>query len=315
MKNDEQYQKYRERYLTAHETKLHAPVDISLELSSLCNMSCSYCYHADKKNLPFTQQFLSPKLFKMIVSDAAELGVNSLKFNWRGEPTMSPFFWHMLKHAHGKASGMTFIDRILNSNFKFKNNDDMIFDALMHLTKVKVSYDSFDKGVFEKQRHRGDHDLTTANIDKFYNWPGRDNTLVIQVVRTSLNKDEDFESEMKRWPSAVLSIRDMVEGRVEKDLDDIKHKERDYSERQTCIQAHARLIFDWNGEATMCCPDIQQKLKLGNIRDKKVSELFNSAKAKRTRRQLISLKAFSKYPCKDCSSFETFKSYVPSEDS
>lgn len=274
------------------------------------------CYHADKKNLPFQQRIMAPEIIKKIIREAADLGANSVKFNWRGESTMNPYFFHATQLAKSLANGSTFIDRLTNSNFKFDASRDDIFKGLCHQTKVKVSYDSFIPEVFEKQRYLGDHAVTTANIDRFYNWPGRDTQLVIQAVRTSRNKDEDIEGQAKkRWPSALVSIRDMVEGRVNKDLSEIKHKTRDYSERQTCIQAHARLIFDWSGEAVPCCPDIKQGLKLGSIKDKSMAEIFNGQLALELRRDLLSGKAFEKDPCKNCSSFETYKGFVASFDS
>lgn len=291
-------------------------MDISLELSSLCNMACTYCYHGDKKNLPFKQATMPWETIQKIITQAHELGVNSLKFNWRGESTLNPHFAAATNMAKKLANGSTFIDRLTNSNFKFDSSKSEIFAGLASQTKVKVSYDSFLPYVFESQRYQGDHALTTRNIDKFYNWPGRDNIIVIQAVRTALNKDEDIEGQAKkRWPSALISIRDMVEGRINRDLTNIKHKSRDYSERQSCIQAHARLIFDWDGTAVPCCPDIKQELKLGNIRDKTVSEIFNSQEAFRIRQDLISRKAFENSPCKNCSSFETFSGYKPSFDS
>lgn len=314
--SEEAYRAYRERYLSAPRLSLKAPVDVSLELSSFCNMACSYCYHADKKALPFKQQFMLPETVKSILRQAADAGVNSVKFNWRGESTMNPFFAAATATARGLASGSTFIDRLTNSNFKFDTARDDIFEGLCNQTKVKVSYDSFRPEVFERQRRLGDHALTMANIDRFYNWPGRKTVLVIQAVRTALNADEDIEGEVRRrWPDALVSIRDMVEGRVDRDLTGIRHKARDYSERQSCIQAHARLIFDWDGAAVPCCPDIKQELRLGNIREKTLIEIWESREATRLRADLLSGKAFENSPCKNCSSFETFKGYQASFDS
>jgi radical SAM protein with 4Fe4S-binding SPASM domain len=311
-----EYAAYRERYLNAPKLGLTIPVDISLELSSLCNMACNYCYHADKKNLPFKQRVMPKETAFKIIRQAADLGVNSIKLNWRGEATMNPHFYAITDYARTLANGSTFIDRLTNSNFKFQTDRDDIFKGLCNQTKVKVSYDSFRADVFEKQRNLGIHALTTRNIDTFYNWPGRDNILVIQAVRTAANKDEDIEGEAKkRWPSALISIRDMVEGRVDKDLSEIRNKSRDFAERQTCIQAHARLIFDYKGEAVPCCPDIKQGLKLGSIHEKSLYEIFNCQKANELRRDLLSGKAFEKDPCKNCSSFESFSGYQPSQES
>lgn len=307
---------YRFKYLFGKSLNLKVPVDISLELSSFCNMFCSYCYHNDKKNLPFKQNYMSWETAKLILYQAVELGVPSVKMNWRGESTMNPIFSKVCEYAKRSSGRNVFIDRLTNSNFKFDTNRDDIFSGLACQTKVKVSYDSFKKDVFEKQRSGGNHDITTRNIDKFYNWPGRQTEIVIQAVRTQRNKDEDFEGEIKKkWPSAKLSVRDVVEGRLNKDIGDILVKKRDLDNRQSCLQAHVRLIFDTNGQASPCCPDIKNELIVGNIHDQSLYEIFNSEFARTLRSELKSKKAFEKDPCKNCSSHETYSNYKPSWNS
>ena len=249
-----------------------------------------------------------------IIVQSARLGVSSIKMNWRGESTMNPIFPRVCAYAKSLARGSTFVDRLTNSNFKFDPDKDDIFGALLCQTKVKVSYDSFRKDIFEKQRAGGDHDITTANIDRFYNWPGRKTELVIQAVRTNANKDEDFEGEIaKRWPSTSLSVRDCVEGRVNKDLEKVVVRRRDASNRQSCLQAHVRLIFDHSGRPSPCCPDIRSDLaQMGSIHEKSLYDIFNSAFAKQLRQDLKSKKAFEMNPCKNCSSYETYKGFSPS---
>ncbi len=304
---------YRFKYLFGKNLPLSVPVDISLELSSLCNMHCTYCYHADKKNLPFKMNFMDWDTAKKILFEAAGLGVASVKMNWRGESTLNPIFPNVCIYARDLSSRSVFIDRLTNSNFKFDNSKDDIFTALACQTKVKVSYDSFRKDVFETQRAGGDHDLTTANIDKFYNWKGRKTELVLQAVRTQRNKDEDFEGEIKkRWPSIGLSVRDVVDGRLNKDIENILVKKRDLDNRQSCLQAHVRLIFDSKGRASPCCPDIKNELVIGSIHEQSLYDIFNSELARTLRKELKSGKAFEKNPCKNCSSHETFKGYKPS---
>lgn len=306
-----QYGLYRAKYMFGPKLNLKKPVDVSLELSSLCNMACGYCYHADPKHLPFKKGLMDWDTADTIVRESAVLGVHSLKFNWKGESTLNPIFPRITALAKKLAHGSTFIDRLTNSNFKFPTNNDEIFEGLCHQTKVKVSYDSFRKEVFEGQRLQGNHDITTANIDKFYNYPGRNNILVIQAVRTKLNKDEDIAGlAKKRWPEALISIRDMVGGRVEKDVSSYEDKERGV-ERQTCIQAHVRIIFNHAGVAFPCCPDVGEKLKIGDIKSQTVEDIFNSAEAKLLRSELKSGSAFDLDPCKKCSSFESYKGFKP----
>ncbi|GAG37032.1 unnamed protein product, partial [marine sediment metagenome] len=210
------YAKYRAKYRFGKYLNLESPVDVSLELASVCNMRCNYCYHASQDNLPFTPGIMPFDTAISIIDQSAVFGVHSLKTNWKGESTINPDFSKIVYYAKGWAGGSRFIDRITNSNFKFRTDRDDIFRGLACQTKVKVSYDSFIPDVFNKQRNGGDWDITTRNIDKFYNHAHRiksETKLVIQAVRTKLNKHEDLEYETKRrWPEAQISIRDMVEG-------------------------------------------------------------------------------------------------------
>lgn len=315
MLNELRYTAYRLKYRHGQKLPLKKPVDISLELASSCNMSCAYCYHADKKNLPFKMGLMPKDMALDIIGQAADLGVHSLKFNYRGEGTLNPHYTAITTFAKTLSGGSTFIDRLANSNFKIprgKRADKFV--GLANLTKVKISYDSFRKSVFEHQRSGGDHDLTTENIDLFYNHPARiksETQMVIQAVRTKLNKDEDILHETKRrWPEAEISIRDMVAGRVEKDVSEFEDKKRDFSNRQACKQAFVRIIFTHEGKALPCCPAIKEDLVIGDYHSESVQAIFNGRKAKSLRQLLKNKGAFSEIDaCANCSSFESFKGY------
>ncbi len=305
---------YRLKYLYGKHLPLTVPVDVSLELSSTCNMACNYCYHSDQEGLPFARGMMKLATAERVIRESAELGVNSLKFNFRGEGTLNPHYSKITKYAKSLAQGSVFIDRLANSNFKIipARRDD-VFSGLAALTKVKVSYDSFNAEVFEHQRAKGIHALTTENIDLFYNHPERiksETQIVIQAVRTNLNKDEDIAGlAMARWPDATISIRDMVAGRVDKDLGEYENKTRDVSGRIPCNQAFVRLIVHHDGRVGPCCPSIKNDLLVGDVNTQSVREVFNSTFAIQLRKDLKSGKAFESNPCKGCSSFESYKGY------
>lgn len=312
-----QHALYRLKYRFGKVLPLSVPVDVSLELASHCNMRCGYCYHADPKHLPFQRGMMPYDTAIQIIDQAAELKVHSLKFNWKGESTLHPEFRSITSYAKLHARGGVFIDRLTNSNFKFPTESEDIFVGLCNQTKVKVSFDSFDKKVFETQRAGGIWDLTYANLRKFHDHPLRKSTkLVIQAVRTTLNADEDIAGRAAiEFPDAEISIRDMVAGRVDKDVTDLEHRQRDTSERQSCVQAHVRVIFNHEGKAFPCCPDIGEKLCLGDINQKSLYEIFNSHEAISLRKSLKDKTAFEKNPCLNCSSFETYRGYKPNWNS
>lgn len=311
--NKFKYDFYRFKYKYAPQLYLSRPVDVSLEIISACDLSCLFCYHNDKKNLPFKMGKMDTKLAFIIIDQCADLGVHSFKPNYRGESTLHPDFEIITRHAKLQANGMTLMDRITNSNFNFNTENDSIFRGLANQTKVKVSIDSFRKDILEKQRKGAVYERVMANIEKFYNHESRiksETKIVIQAVRTLLNKEEDIEGISKsKWPEAEISIRDMVSGRINKDLTDLENKKRDLNNRQSCLQAHNRLIVGYDGRVQACCPDIGSQLILGDANKETIYDIFNSEKAKELRSSLKNKTAFASEPCKNCPSFESFKGY------
>lgn len=310
------YAIYRYKYINSPKLNLSVPVDLSIELAAVCNSACSYCYWNKPKEIPFKPGLMKRDLAVKVVQEGAEIGINSFKTNFRGESTLNPIFEDITSLAKRLASGSTYIDRITNSNFQFNIDREDIFRGLCNQTKVKVSFDSFNKEIFESQRNGSKYERTLANISKFYNYPNRDNVLVIQSVRTLANKDEDLEHEIKsRWPSAVPSIRDVVAGRVKKDLSSILVDMRDAENRQSCLQAHARLMVRWDGSVGACCPDISGEITLGNANKMHLLDIWKSDNAISIRESLKNKSAFKSEPCKSCSSFESYSGFKPSWNS
>jgi len=301
---------YRLKYRLGKHINYSAPVDVSLELSSFCTNKCGYCYHVDPKKLPFERGNMSRIVAEKVIKECAEIGVNSLKFNYRGECTINPIFEDITAIAKRNASGMTFIDRVTNTNMNFKYDREDIFRGLCNQTKVKVSFDSFIPHIFEKLRAGSNFGNTLSNMYKFYNYPGRDNVFVVQAVRTQLNKDEDLEHAIKkRFPDAIASIRDVVGGRTEKDYEGLIVKKRKPG-RQSCIQAHVRLIVAHDGMVQVCCPDIKSEHIVGNANKEHIGNIWNSRAAQTIRRDLKSKIAFEiNDACKRCSSFESYEGY------
>jgi len=291
-------------YKFGRHLNLKKPVDVTLELSSFCNQQCQYCYHAENKP-PFTKGLMSEQTAFAILDQAAKLGVPSIKLNWRGESHLNPNFESITKHA----KKLGFIDRISNSNFNFSPSREDIFRAFCNQTTVKISFDSFNTDVFLAQRKGADVDRILENIDKFYHYRGRKNKIIIQMVRTEANKDENFEKNVKTlWPDALVSVRNVVPNRVVGG-DAFSGRSLEAEERQPCYQAYARLIFDYAGNATCCCPDIKNEFNFGNINRESLLEIWNDENLLKLREMLRNRMAFNISPCSTCSSLESYKGY------
>ncbi len=307
---------YRIKYNYGRFLPLKKPVDVSLELSSHCNMRCVYCYHTDQDGLPFKTDYMKLGLALNILQQVVVAKIPSVKFNWRGESSLNPDYKTVLRYAADmfEKHGYPF-DRLINSNFMFTKDRSEIIRAMSRQTKVKVSFDSFIPSVYEHQRKWGIHKNVLRNIDDFYNL-GSSAYLVIQAVRTKANYDEDIRGEIKRrWPQAGISIRDVVAGRNEIDTSELIDDTRMGKGRIPCRQAFVRLIVAHNGDVSPCCPDIKQQLILGDANTEKILDIFNNEKANALRKSLLDKSAFASDPCKNCSSHESYAGYKPAWNS
>ena len=87
------YKEYREQwhYRAKNFDPGDFPLAVCCELVSTCNLSCSMCYTVTdsfKNSVIGAQRMMPWKMVKKIINEASELGVYSILFSWRGEPTL-----------------------------------------------------------------------------------------------------------------------------------------------------------------------------------------------------------------------------------
>ena len=80
------------------------PIYLLIEPVSACNLRCIMCFQVDEsfsKNQDYMGN-MDFDLFKKIVDDAQDIGIQALTLTGRGEPTLHPKFGDMLDYCKGK---------------------------------------------------------------------------------------------------------------------------------------------------------------------------------------------------------------------
>ena len=80
------------------------PISCHIDVSSLCNYRCSFCFQADIKGMKavgLKRGFMELEMFKKIVDQISEFPdkIKKLKIGNHGEPTMHPKLPEMIKYA------------------------------------------------------------------------------------------------------------------------------------------------------------------------------------------------------------------------
>ena len=110
-KKDE-YIQYRRDWKTAAETDFLPlkPLHVDIELADVCNLRCEMCAHG--LGTVNKTGFMDKALVNKLIKECAELGVSSIKFNWRGEASLNPYLPEAIRLA--KSEGI--LEVAINTN-------------------------------------------------------------------------------------------------------------------------------------------------------------------------------------------------------
>jgi radical SAM protein with 4Fe4S-binding SPASM domain len=88
-------------------------------------------------------------------------------------------------------------------------------------------------------------------------------------------------------------------------LKDRRVEKRSLNRKVPCRELWLKLQVLWNGDVTVCCIDYDGKLKIGNIRNESLNELWVGSKVERMR-AVHRAREFEKTPiCNKCDSDNT----------
>lgn len=258
-----------------HETKtFDKPTlkHLDLETSSICNLSCNFCPRPKENGtMPIDD-------IKRLIKEFADMGGETIKPFWRGEPTFDERMPEILKYA--KDCGL---NTMLNSNCSFKKNNPI--QILQNTDWISFSID---------EQHN--------NISEI---------LTVVGIKSLMPKDKYIEvqaSQINDYVEAILHIAnipykvDLPTKRSDKDTT----SEVITGERKYCKFPDWRMVVAYNGDCTICCVDWNMENKIGNIYENSLSDIFHSPLAYQIRQELKS-DVYSSMICKQCPSRSSYK--------
>ena len=260
----------------------HAPLCIDIETAAICDLACPFCY---RESLATPDKIINEKLFKKIVDEAAEMGVPSMKFNYRGEPLMHPKLHEMIYYA--KKKGV--IETIINTNATHLTEEtskrliDSGLDFMIYSFDggTKETYERMRPGRFKKNKFEDVYE----NIVGFSNTREKINAKFprtkIQMILTheAYSEQGSFynlfhncvdEVTVTQYSERGGNIEDLSQADKEKHIKLCKDfnlpndspylRKSDGSmsisnSRVPCGQPYQRMFVTYDGRVAMCCED------------------------------------------------------------
>lgn len=258
------------------------PLCIDIETAAVCDLACPFCY---RQFIATPDKIMTETLAFRLIDQAAELGVPSMKFNWRGEPLLYPHLPEMVDRA--KRRGV--LETIINTNATTLDEakSRRLIEAGIDL--ITYSFDGGTKESYERMRPGrfgpNGFDAVYANIRRFaeirreLGSPFPRTKIQMILTEETFAEQESFyalfedcvdDVSVKQYTerggnlaeldaeSRFLVARALAERALPDDTPIFRDKDGGLfvaSGRLPCEQPYQRLLVTYDGRVGMCCYD------------------------------------------------------------
>jgi len=274
---------------------------INFELIEGCNLRCDYCpcrlWLKKKRDIiPFDK-------YKEIIDEGVKNNLCSIELNGINEPLLQSNIIEYIKYAHSVS--IPIISLHTNATLLNKNIANRLIES--GLTLLIFSLDAVNKNTYETIRRGATYEKVVNNINSFLELKQEkkvDFPLTrISFVMNKLNQGE-FLSFYDFWKEKVdyVSHSDFCNPFVGMDIYEyIENKYRLKSPNIfSCNEPFQRLFVCSNGDVCPCCSFFGKELKIGNIYQDSILELWNNEKMKKVRELVNAKKENQPDACKKC---------------
>lgn len=289
---------HRYRYLVYPEDKIvdEYPPCVQVELTSICNFRCTFCYQSDPTFTDKKNGFMgtmSLDVFKNVI-DQLENNVEFLTFASRGEPLVAKDFNKMLEYTKSK-----FLSLKLNTNASLLREEHIHTILNSGISTVVFSADAANQKDYERFRVNGSFDKTVTNIKKFQDIKNREypnSKMTTRVSGVLVDPATQDINEMNRvWGEYVEQVSFVNYSPWEKIY---TAPENDIT--TPCSDLWRRMFIWFDGGISPCDNDYKANLKVGKTTDDTITKFWTGDKYNSLRNIHLDQKRKNLEPCKRC---------------
>lgn len=300
--NSSIYQNVHKQYINKVIAKYQdVPNTVVVENTNLCNSKCLMCPHSVMKR---KQGVMEMNLFKKIIDECAEIGVEKVNIHNFGEPLMDKDFVLRLKYA--KSKGIAQVGTSTNGAKLSKSLSKEII--LAGLDGINFSLDACTKSTYEKIRIGLSFDQVMSNVEEFINIRNKIGKkkplIVVDFIETKFNKGETKKF-IEKWETLADKINitslhtwgGLFKGKAGKE---VFHSLTPGLKREPCRFLWTDMVINWDGRVSACCQDYEAKMVVGNINTSSLRDIWKGKILEDLRKKHLSGQ-ISKIPlCSNC---------------
>ncbi len=290
---------YASKYLRKN-LHLGAPISISIEPTTACNLRCPEC-PSGLRSFTRPRGSLERDFFRQTIDQLAPTTF-SLTFYFQGEPFLHPQFLDMVDYADRKG-----LYTVTSTNGHFL--DDQVAERTVRsgLKRLIISIDGATQETYQAYRKEGQLSQVIAGAKKVIKWRrtlGSTSPYVIfqfLVVRPNEHEIPAVEAlaaeiGVDEVKLKTAQIYDYQQGNAlipsnERFSRYIRQSDGTYRAKQkmedSCWKMWHSAVITWDGRVVPCCFDKDATHQLGSLRDRSFQDIWRGAAYRQFRAQLI----------------------------
>lgn len=278
---------------------LIGPAVVQVHLTDRCNLSCRFCYYfaPGSPNVPIGPNTLSIKLFAKIVRDCVDLKVDWLNLSAKGEPSLHPRFYDLLRYAEKKPIAVS-----MNSNGAFPLNRCR---DILRADRIVINIGESDRESYLKLQGQDFFLRVIKNIRELAKLKRTYNPvfqIVAVLIKTTLNAERLEKTTALLKKIGVDDVRSVTAEAWEYTQDIMLPEslsEPPPKEWLPCYHGWFYSSIKLDGHVNLCC--FMQELKIDRVGDKSFKDVWASEAYAKARVAAVSGKGFENYvECKNC---------------
>jgi len=288
------------------------PFQLQVEVSSRCNLACPLC-PAGGGELERPSQDMTIDMFCALVDDMAPYLLFLVLWEW-GEPFMNPSFPDMARYAADRG-----IQSITSTNGHFLRDEAYMRRVLNSgLGTLIVALDSMDQDKYAAYRVKGNVEIVKEGVKRVTALKRELRSPTVINLRMVASGNNEHETDAMRHFAKESGV-DKFTIKTINPCCGSKASDKDFVPRDPALQRH---VYDddfrrvpkstpvcnklWqrchilsNGAVVPCGYDFNGELKIGDLTDTPLTELWRSARYAEVR-ELISREIETLPLCQDC---------------
>jgi len=291
---------------------LASPFLLYVDPSSACNFKCQFCPTGHKdlvKESEYARSTLNYGVFKKVIDDLGEFEkpLKVLRMNKIGEPTLNKNLAKMI--AYAKQSGsVESID--LATNAAILSRESMVELVEAGLNRLNISVEGVSREQYlERAKVDMDFEQFVEKIKWFFAHKG-DCEITIKIPGNYLSGEQkDYFIDLFGNYCDRIFIEDLapiwpsfdIENRAEIKLNEnFGQYQQPLEQKEICTYIFYALAVNADGSVSACCPDWNQKLVVGDVKEETLKDIWNSDKLNALRLQHLEGKRSANVTCRDC---------------